>query len=180
MPVSAWLALRPLVAITGGGLVFFSLVALYFIFTRREKLATIALAASMVPAGISMMDGVAQTAPYFSLANIARFVNLRLDADGDTIFEGPLDESSSLIFYLNRKFFFVNQNRQRAAPLGTPPVDVFLNEYTVLKKWGQLDPVYLIVEQSRADYWKELLGNRFHIYHQITTSGTYVVLGNQL
>ena len=180
MPVSAWLALRPLVATTGGCLVFFSLVALYFIFTRREKLAAIALASSMVPAGISMMDGVAQTAPYFSLANIARFVNLRLDADGDTIFEGPLDESSSLIFYLNRKFFLVNQNRQRAAPLGTPQVDVFLNEYTVLKKWGQLDPVYLIVEQSRADYWKQLLTSRFHAYHQVITSGTYVVLSNQL
>ncbi len=180
MPVSAWLALRPLVAITGSSLVFFSLVALYFIFKRREKLAAVALAASMVPIGLSMMDGVARASPYFSLANVARFLNPRLDAGGDAIFEGPLDESSSLIFYLNRKFFLVNQNRQRAAPLGTPPVDIFLNEDAVLKKWAQPEAVYLIVEQSRADYWKQLLTSRFHIYHQVITSGTCVVLGNQL
>ncbi len=180
MPMSAWLALRPLVAITGSSLVLFSLVALYLIFKRRTKLAAVALAASMVPCGLSMMDGVARAAPYFSLADVARFLNPRLDAGGDTIFEGSLDESSSLIFYLNRKFFLVNQNRQRAAPLGGPLIDIFLNEDAVLEKWGQPDAVYLIVEQSRADYWKQLLTSRFHVYHQVITSGTYVVLGNQL
>ena len=180
MPISAWLALRPLVAITGSSLVLFSLVALYFIFKRREKLAAVALAASMVPTGLSMMDGVARAAPYFSLANLARFLNPRLDTGGDAIFEGSLDESSSLIFYLNRKFFLVNQNRQRAAPLGKPSIDIFLNEDAVLKKWAQPEAVYLIVEQSRADYWKQLLTSRFHVYHQVITSGTYVVLGNQL
>jgi hypothetical protein len=59
-------------------------------------------------------------------------------------------------------------------------MDIFLNEEAVLTRWGQPDAVYLIVEQSRADYWKQLLTSRFHIYHQVTTSGTYVVLGNQL
>ena len=134
----------------------------------------------MVPIGLSMIEAIARTAPYFSLADVARFLNPRLDAGGDTIFEGPLDESSSLIFYLNRKFFLVNQNRQRAAPIGRPSIDIFLNEEAVLKKWAQPDAIYLIVEQSRADYWKQLLSSRFHIYHQIITSGTYVVLGNQL
>src|SRR5262249_56163572 len=49
MPVSAWLASWPLLAITGGSLVLFSLVALYFVFKQREKLAAVALAVSMVP-----------------------------------------------------------------------------------------------------------------------------------
>jgi hypothetical protein len=180
MPVSTWLTLRPLVAITCVSLVLFSLMTLYFIFKRRAQLAAVVLAASMVPIGLSMMESVARNAPYFSLADVARFVNSRLDAGGDTIFEGPLDDSSSLIFYLNRKFLVVNQNRQKAAPIGRPSTDIFLNEDAVLKKWGRPDAVYLIVEQSRADYWKQLLTSRFHIYHQITTSGTYVVLSNQL
>jgi hypothetical protein len=64
--------------------------------------------------------------------------------------------------------------------MGAPAGDTFLNEQAVLDKWGQPDAVYLIVEQSRADYWKELVTSRFHIYHQVTTSGTYVVLSNQL
>jgi 4-amino-4-deoxy-L-arabinose transferase-like glycosyltransferase len=180
MPVSAWVALRPMLVITAVSFVFFSIVALYFIFKKREKLAAIALAASMIPAGLSMVVGVAKTAPYFSLADVARFLNPRLEAGGHALFEGPLDNSSSLIFYLNRKFFFVNQNPRKEAPMGAPVTDIFLNERAVLDKWGQPDAVYLIVEQSRADYWKERVVSRFHVYHQVTTSGTYVVLSNQL
>jgi hypothetical protein len=179
MPVPTWLAFRPLVAIIGVSLVSLSLAALYFISKPRKRLAAIALVASMIPGGLSMMEGVAQIAPYFSLADVARFLNPRLDAGGDTIFEGPLDDSSSLIFYLNRKFFLVNQNRQKEAPIGKPSIDIFLNEAAVLEKWGQPDAIYLIIEESRADYWKQLLTAQFHIYHQITTSGTYVVLSNQ-
>jgi 4-amino-4-deoxy-L-arabinose transferase-like glycosyltransferase len=180
MPISDWLALRPLLVITGVLLALFSLVALYFVFKRHEKLAAIALAAAMFPGGLSMLEGVARTAPYFSLADVARFLNPRLDAGSDAIFEGPFDDGSSLIFYLHRKFFLVNQNREKAAPIGSPSTDIFLSEEAVLEKWRQPDAVYLIVEQSRADYWKQLLTSRFHIYHQITTSGTYVVLSNQL
>jgi hypothetical protein len=127
-----------------------------------------------------MMEAVAQIAPYFSLADVARFLNPRLDAGGDTIFEGPLDDSSSLIFYLNPKFFLVNQNPRKETPIGKPSIDIFLNEAAVLEKWGQPDAVYLIIEESRADYWKGILTAHFHVYHQITRCGTYVVLSNQL
>jgi len=180
MPVSTWLAFRPALAISGLSLISLSLVALYLISRGRERLAAIALAGSMIPGGLGMMEGVARIAPYFSLADAARFLNPRLDAGGDAIFEGPLDDSSSLIFYLNRKFFLVNQNSQKEAPIGKASIDIFLNEDAVLEKWSQADAVYLIVEQSRANYWRQLLAGHFHIYHQLTTSGTYVVLSNQL
>jgi 4-amino-4-deoxy-L-arabinose transferase-like glycosyltransferase len=180
MPVSAWVALRPMLVITAISFVFFSIIALYFIFKQHEKLAAIALAASMIPAGLSMVIGVAKTAPYFSLADVARYLNPRLETGGHAMFEGPLDDSSSLIFYLNRRFFFVNQNPRKEAPIGAPAPDIFLDEQAVLDKWDQPDAVYLIVEQSRADYWKGRVVSRFHVYHQVTTSGTYVVLSNQL
>jgi 4-amino-4-deoxy-L-arabinose transferase-like glycosyltransferase len=180
MPVGTWLAFRPLVAIFGMSLISLSLAALYFISKRRERLAAIALAASMIPSGLSMMEAVAQIAPYFSLADVARFINPRLDAGGETAFEGPLDDSSSLIFYLNRKFFLVNQRPEKETPIGKASIDIFLNEAAVLEKWGQPDAVYLIIEESRTDYWKQILTSHFHIYHQITKCGTYVVLSNQL
>src|SRR5437016_1528582 len=180
MPMSTWLVIRPVFVTTGVSLLLFSLVALYFVFKGRESLAAVTLAAAMIPGGLSMIEGVARTAPYFSLADVARYLNPRLDAGGDAIFEGPFDESSSLVFYLNRKFLLVNQNRQKAAPIGKPSIDIFVNEEAVLEKWVGAGAVYLIVEQGRADYWKQLLTSRFHIYHQVITSGTYVVLGNQL
>jgi hypothetical protein len=111
---------------------------------------------------------------------VARYINPHLDAGGNAIFEGPFDDSSSLVFYLNRKFLLVNQNRQKAAPIGKPSVDIFVNEEAVLEKWARPDAVYLIVELSRADYWKQQLTSRFHVYHQVSTSGTYAVLSNQL
>src|SRR5262249_10947772 len=79
MPGATWLTFRPLVVIFSGSLVFLSLVALYFIFKRRERLAAIALAASMIPGGLSMTEAVGQIAPYFSLADLARVLNPRLD-----------------------------------------------------------------------------------------------------
>lgn len=180
MPVSAWLALRPMMVITAVSFVLFSIIAVCLIRKQREKLGAIALSAAMIPAGLSMVVGVAKTAPYFSLADVARYLNPRLDAGAQAMFEGPLDDSSSLIFYLNRKFFFVNQNPRKEAPMGLPASNIFLNEQAVLDKWGRPDAVYLIVEQSRADYWKELVVSRFHAYHQVTSSGTYIVLSNQL
>jgi len=180
MPVSTWLAFRPLVAIFGISLVCLALVALYFISKQRERLAAIALAASMIPGGLSMMEAVAHTAAYFSLADVARFLNPRLDAGGNAIFEGPLADSSSLIFYLNRKIFLVNQKPEKETPMGNPSIDMFFEESAVLEKWGQPDAVYLIIEESRADHWKQILTSHFHIYHQITKCGTYVVLSNQL
>jgi hypothetical protein len=155
-------------------------VALYLIFNRHERLAAMALAVAMIPGGLGMMEGVARMAPYFSLADLCRSLNPRLDTSGETVFEGPLDDSSSLIFYLNRKFLLVNQNRQKEAPISMPSTNIFLSEDTVLEKWGRSGAVYLIVEQERVGYWKKLLTERFHIYHQIAASGTYVVLSNQL
>ena len=180
MPVSTWLAFRPLIAVFGIALICLSLVALYFISKQRERLAAIALAASMIPGGLSMMGAVAQTAPYFSLADAARSLNPRLDAGGAAIFEGPLADSSSLIFYLNRRIFLVNQKPEKETPMSDPSIEMFLNEAAVLEKWGQPDAVYLIIEESRANYWKQILTSHFHIYHQITKCGTYLVLSNQL
>ena len=180
MPVSTWLAFRPMLAITGISIILLSLVALYFIFKQRENLGAVALAVAMIPGGLCMMEGVAQMAPYFSLADLGRFLNARLDEKGEVLLEGPLDDSSSLIFYLDRKFFLVNQNLYKEAPMGTNSPDIFLNEDAVLEKWDASGAVYLIVEQERVDYWKRLFIERFHVYHQVTASGSYIVLSNQL
>ena len=180
MPASTWLALRPLFTVAGCSLVSLSLITFYLILKQREKLAAIVLAIAMLPTGLAMIEGVARMAPYFSLAELGRFLNAQLDENDETLFEGPLEDSSSLIFYLNRKFFIVNQNREKEAPLGEPSIDIFLNENAVLEKWDGSNAVYLIVEQERVGHWTQLLTERFHIYHQVTASGTYVVLSNQL
>jgi len=180
IPSPAWLALRPMFAIIGISLMIFSLVAIYFISTRRPKLACTALAVAMIPIGLSMIDGVARMAPHFSLADAARFLNPRLTDDDEVIYEGSLDVASSLIFYLNRRFYLVNQPRDDEMHIGSNKADVVLDEDRVLTKWSDSSDVYLIVEEKRVAYWESLLTQRFHIYHQVTACGSYVVLTNRL
>ena len=180
IPSPAWLALRPMFAIIGLSLITFSLLAIYFISTRRPKLACTALAAAMIPTGLSMIDGIARMAPRFSLADAARFLNARLGEKDEVIYEGSLDTGSSLIFYLNRRFYLVNQPRDDEMHAASNTADVVIDEDLVLRKWGDPDAVYLIVDQERLTHWQDLLIQRFHIYHQVTACGPYVVLSNQL
>ena len=182
IPTSAWLAFRPYVAVVGGTLVLGAGAAIYLVAFNRQKLARVALALAMIPTGLMMIEGTAAMAPYFSLAGAARFLNQHTHKKGEVLYEGPLHLGSSLVFYLNRKFFLVNQSPEGEMPLSGEKTwnDRFLSESDTVEKWGTPEPVYLLVERDRVAYWQDLLTERFHIYHQVGTCGTYVVLSNQL
>ena len=181
IPSPSWLALRPMFLIIGISLMIFSLTAIYLIATRRPKLACATLALAMIPTGLSLIDGVARMAPQFSLADAAQFLNPRLREHDEVIYEGSLDAASSLIFYLNRRFYLVNEPRDdEMHTAASQQTDVVLDENVVLTKWGEPDDVYLIIDQDRLAYWASRLTERFHIYHQVGACGRHVILSNQL
>ena len=95
------------------------------------------------------------------------------------VYEGDLDDASSLVFYLHRTFYLVNQprNDEMHIPGGK---DIAVSEDSVLRHWGDPQSIYLIIKQERVPHWQQLLTDRFHIYHQVATSGAHVVLTNQL
>ena len=150
IPTSTWLGFRSMFVATGLALIFFSIIALWFIAKERPRLALTALAAAMVPIGFSMMDGVARMAPYFSLADAADFIQERIAPNDKIIYEGPLHVGSSLLFYLGRKFYLVNQDpaSEPGAALGPTP-DIFLDEKTFVQAWSGPDRWYLLIEQNR-------------------------------
>ena len=180
VPAATWQTLWPMGCIVAISLVIFASIALYLIANYRPRLAAVVLAAAMIPAGLSMIDGVARMAPHFSLANAGRFLNERLGEKGEVVYEGALHQGSSLVFYLNRKFFLLNRPADDDSVVGSYPNEIVLDERAVLEKWAAPDGVYLIIQQGRLGYWQKLLIERFHIYHQVTTCGPYVVLSNQL
>jgi hypothetical protein len=180
VPLEAWWNLRPMFIIIAISLAFFSLVAIYFISTQRPRLACTALAMAMLPIGLCMIDGVARLAPQFSFADAARFLNAKLAANDEVVYEGSLDVGSSLVFYLNRRFYIVDEPPDDEMHIAAGDGDVSLNEDAVLRRWGDPNGIYLIINQRRVGYWQKLLTERFHIYHQVTTCGSYVVLSNQL
>jgi hypothetical protein len=180
IPHSTWELLWPTACIVGVALALFGLVSCYLSWTNRPRLAAVALAAGMIPAGLGMIDGVARTAPYFSLAEAAPFLNTRLDANSEVVFEGALHSGSSLVVYLNRKFSIVNPPPVDDSFPGIRPTGIVVKEDEVMEKWGSPENMFLIVEQGRVPYWQDLITKRFHIFHQVTASGGHVVLSNQL
>jgi len=172
------LSLRPLAQIAAASFLVFTVVAFFLVKQRGEIMLVLALAA-MVPAGCSLMEGRARLAPFYSLAEAAQYLNPQLGRAGEVIYEGSLYDGSSLSFYLEKKFFLVGQppgffERNDASQRK------YLDEHFLLDTWDRSDPLYLIVEADRVAYWRQLITDRVHIYHQVTISGSRVILSNQL
>jgi hypothetical protein len=179
IPGTTWLAFRPMLALAAGVLALAGALAFYLVVKDRERAAIAVLLGAMIPLGTGSIEGVARVAPFFSMANAATYLNSRLDEEGVVYYEGSLHTGSSLLFYLNRRFFLVNQTPdQFAQRLGALRLQA--SEEAVLERWNGADPVFLIIEQTRLAYWQQLITERFHIYHQVATCGTYVVLSNQM
>lgn len=179
LPNAAWLSVRPMVQIATFSLLIFSLPALYLVTKDRAEIALFLILGAMVPIGLCLVESGSRLAPFFSLADAARFLNPRLGQNGQALYEGPLRNGNTLSFYLGKKFFVVNQ-----AP-GLFEQDAvsqnkYLDEQFVLEAWDRTNPIYLIIEENRVSYWRKLITDRVHIYHQVTTCGSRVVLSNQL
>jgi 4-amino-4-deoxy-L-arabinose transferase-like glycosyltransferase len=180
IPPAMWKVMLPTAVLIGILLAAFAGVAIYFTATGRRRLAATMIAAAMVPTGLGMIDGVARMAQSFSLANAARYLNAHLGESGEVVYEGPLHQGSSLVFYLHRKFYLVNSPKVDDSFPGIEPRAVLIDEDAVFEKWAAPENLFLIVDQERVPYWQTELTKRFHIFHQVNASGGHVVLSNQL
>lgn len=179
LPASTWPDLRRMLQVIAISLIIASLVALGFIIRNRPRLCLAMVAIGMIPIGLSLADGITRMSPQFSLANAARALDSRLTEKDAVVYEGDLDDASSLVFYLHRTFYLVNQpkNDEMHIPGGK---NITVSEDAILRHWGEPQGIYLIIKQERVPHWQQLLTDRFHIYHQVATSGSHVVLTNQL
>jgi 4-amino-4-deoxy-L-arabinose transferase-like glycosyltransferase len=180
VPLSVWHGFWPSAAVAAISIVACAALSCSLSWRGRELLAATAIAAAMVPAGLAMIDGVARMAPYFSLADVARFLNERPGGKGLVAYEGALHEGSSLVFYLHRKFYVVNRPPNDDSFLGLMGESLAVDENALLAKWAEPEVVYLIIDQERVPYWQKLITEKFHIFHQVMASGTNVVLSNEL
>ena len=180
IPGSTWLSFRSMFVVIGLALILFPVCALWLGWRERPRLALTALAAAMVPIGFSMMDGVARMAPYFSLAEAANYIEARIAPNDKVVYEGPMHVGSSLLFYLGRKFYLVNQDP--ASESGTAfgsAQDIFLDEPTVVQAWSGADRFYLLVERTRLPHWRALLNDKGGPVAELATCGTTVLLSNR-
>ena len=179
LPASAWPDLRRMIQIISVSLIIGAIIALYFTVKNRPRLCLTVLALAMVPIALSLADGIARMSPQFSLASAARDLEGRLQNGDVVVFEGDLDDASSLVFYLHRRFYLVNQPRNDEMHIADGK-NVSVDEEAILRRWSDPQGIYLIIKQDRIGHWQQLLTDRFHIYHQIATTGANIVLTNQL
>ncbi len=175
---AAWLSIRPLAQITVGAL-FVSVVAALFLVRQRGEVMLVLALAGMVPVGFCLIESGARTSTFLSLAEAARYLNPRLGPSGEVVYEGPLRSGNSLSFYLEKKFFLLNQ-RPGAFERDPAAEAKYLDEHYLVEAWDRSDPIYLIIDESRVSYWQQQIVARVHIFHQVTTCGRRVVLSNQL
>jgi 4-amino-4-deoxy-L-arabinose transferase-like glycosyltransferase len=175
---TTWSSLCPLAQIAATSFFVFSIIALFLVKQRGEVILVVALAA-MVPAGFCLVESGSRADPFLSLSNAAQYFNPRLGGISAVLYEGSLRSGSSLTFYLEKRFFLVGQ---LPTPFERDPTsqDKYLDEHLVLEAWDRSDPIYLIIDEKRVSHWRELITQRVHIYHQVTTCGSRVVLSNQL
>jgi 4-amino-4-deoxy-L-arabinose transferase-like glycosyltransferase len=179
LPPSAWGILRPMLAVVAVSLSVASIIAVYAAVKNRPRICMSLLAAAMVPITLSLADSVARMAPQFSLADAARFLETRLTDKDAVVYEGELDDASSLAFYLHRHFYLVNEPADDEMHVASG-MSVSISEDAILRHWGDPEGIFLIIRQERIPHWQQLLTTRFHIYHQMMTTGRCVVLSNQL
>jgi Dolichyl-phosphate-mannose-protein mannosyltransferase len=179
LPMSAWTALRPMLLIIAVSLIVAALIGVYLAAKDRPRLCLTVLAIGLIPIALSLADGIARMAPQFSLASVSRLLEKQLTERDAVVFEGELDDASSLVFYLHRQFYLVNEppDDDLRIPSGQ---SISITEEAILRHWGDPQTIYLITDQDRVPHWQQLLTERFHIYHQVATSGQHVVLSNQL
>ena len=179
LPPSTWEILRPMLIVTAVSLIVTSAIAVYAATKNRPGICLSLLAAAMLPITLSLADGVARMAPQFSMAEAARFLEKRLSDKDAVVYEGELDDASSLVFYLHRHFYLVNQPADDEMHIAGGG-NVAISEDDILRHWGDPQAIFLIIEQERVPYWQRLLTTRFHIYHQMMATGRCVVLSNQM
>ena len=179
LSAAAWEVLRPLLVVFAISLIVASGISFYLTMKHRPRIALAVLALAFVPIAFSLANGIARAAPQFSLADVARFLNTNLTDRDAVVFEGPLDEASSLVFYLHRQFYLVNEPPDDEMRIAGS-TNVLIDENAILRHWGDPQTIFLIIDQERIPQWRRQLTTRFHIYHQTMASGRYVVLSNQL
>src|SRR5216683_5653036 len=124
-----------MIAVVAVSLIVGSIVADYAATKNRPRICMSLLAAAMVPITFSLADGVARMAPQFSLADAARFLESRLTEKDAVVYEGALDDGSSLVFYLHRPFYLVNKPPDDEMHIASS-TNVSIDEDAILRHWG--------------------------------------------
>jgi hypothetical protein len=150
--------------------------AAYLSWRERENLAIAVALLGALPLCLAAAEAIARHGPYLSFAATAHLMQPRLGEAGEVIVDAAPRAASSLGFYLDRAPWFIDD----AAPqTPAPPRGQRTTTADAIERFGAAHPVYLVIHKDRVPTWQEALTARYHLYHQVSTCGDYVVVDNQ-
>ncbi len=132
----------------------------------------------MMPLGLSAADAVSRLGPFLSFGSAVELLRTHADHGAAVIYDGPPSSGSSLTFYLDRQHFVIDEPRADATPRASGST-YRLTVADAVEKLGAAQPVFLVTHKTRVPDWQERLTARYHIYHQVSTCGDYVIVSNQ-
>jgi 4-amino-4-deoxy-L-arabinose transferase-like glycosyltransferase len=185
---SSWRQLVPVMWAAFGSLTAGALAAIWLAWRGREQAAALAMAFAMVVPLFGAAKGTSVMAPYFSLADIARYVNQHAQPDDKVICENESHAGSSLLFYLDHRILRPDHG---VYWLGVPSQiefacrdhhmgeDRFLAEDALAPLWHGAGRVFVIIEESRIPYWAAKIGVPADSLKPLASSGTRKLISNR-
>ncbi|PTX99662.1 hypothetical protein DB346_17710 [Verrucomicrobia bacterium LW23] len=182
LPTGAWESFIPLMIGAGAAMLLGGGAAMYFAWRQHLTPAFTAITLVMGVMLSLATCGFAIMSPNFSLAEQSRMINQAAPVPADALVacESEQNVGSSLLFYLNHRVHWVNalpHNDFATRVLGQG-AELYLNTGTLLPHWVSNKRVFLIVEQSRQDFWRKTLSVTRKAPHVLGTAGSRVVLVN--
>ncbi|MBI5395454.1 MAG: glycosyltransferase family 39 protein [Verrucomicrobia bacterium] len=178
---NSWRHLLPVMWAAFGSLTVGAAAALWLAWRGRETATAFALTAAMIVPLFGAAKGMSVMAPYFSLADVARYVNKNAGPADKVLCENEAHAASSLFFYLDRRVHWLDVPSQiefacREHHIGE---DMFVPEDALPPMWNSAERVFIIIEESRVPYWAEKVGVPAGSLKPLATSGTRWLISNR-
>jgi 4-amino-4-deoxy-L-arabinose transferase-like glycosyltransferase len=154
-----WAEILPLIWICCGASWVTGIALFFWCHRKRSDLGLTLLGVFMSIIFVLSARGLVIVQDEFSSAGVARLIESRHHPNATVISQGDSNENTSLFFYLNSPIFWVDGNP--AMEFATRSLGIGRNHYLtradVVGEWQKPRPIYLIVESSGLEEWKQLL-----------------------
>lgn len=181
--LGVWQTFLPLMKVAGASLLLSGAAATIWLGQRRlsRYSAFAALAVGMMVLCSMATVGFSIMSPNFSLAQPARAINAMALPDAVVVCEGAPHQSSSLLFYLERRVHWVEAPSQRefAVRVMGKGKELYFDRDQFLASWESPHQVFFIVEDNHLARWREQLEKSVRPPRLLLHSGTRNVLVNQ-
>lgn len=181
--LGVWQTFLPLMKVAGAALLLAGSCSAWWLGKKSPShfSAFAALALGMVVLCSLATVGFAIMSPNFSLAQAARAINASAQPEAIVSCEGAPHQSSSLLFYLDRRVHWVDapSYREFAVRVLGQGKELFFDNGQFIAAWESPRQVFFIVEDDHLDVWQQALAMSAHAPHLLLHSGTRNVLVNQ-